>query len=364
MGTGITGLYRRGNAWVVDKVVHGIRIYCSLGNIPRLDAEHACAKKVSDAMSGRLPAVRHRSLTVHDILSTFWLYKLKDLASASRAPYYLSAIDDGLGNIRCADLSLVDIVRYTRSKLAQTTRYGRPMSYRTVEMGLDLLACAIAFAIKNRDILINPVPYMKQEIRRLYAPREQREIVLLDRGLADGPEWLALYNAASASLRPILTVLYETGLRKAECLALRWQWIDMVAGVIRLPGMYLGDPVTKSRSGRLVPLSQAATDCLAGLEKQGEFVFNRSGNRLKTIDKGFRAARARAGIDQRFTIHCLRKQRATIWNRVDEYAAMRALGHNDRQTHRNHYAAVNDDRIRALVCHCGTFAGLQGYKMA
>jgi integrase len=67
-------------------------------------------------------------------------------------------------------------------------------------------------------------------------------------------EFAGLYQAAEAWVKPMLLVAYHTGMRKGEIRSLRWDQVDLKAGLMRLKS---GD--AKTGEGRVIPLNPALT---------------------------------------------------------------------------------------------------------
>jgi integrase len=72
----------------------------------------------------------------------------------------------------------------------------------------------------------------------------------------------ALLRREAPMINQFILLAVETGLRRRALLSLRWEYLDLQAGKMRLPGELL-------KSGRelRVPLSQRAWDCLVELKK-------------------------------------------------------------------------------------------------
>jgi integrase len=69
-----------------------------------------------------------------------------------------------------------------------------------------------------------------------------------------------LSRTATAAIRLLLL----SGCRKAEILSLRWDWVDIERGVLRLPDSKTG--------AKVVPLAAAAVKLLAELPRSGDHV--------------------------------------------------------------------------------------------
>ncbi|OGF10422.1 MAG: hypothetical protein A2W00_08960 [Candidatus Eisenbacteria bacterium RBG_16_71_46] len=146
----------------------------------------------------------------------------------------------------------------------------------------------------------------------------------------------ALLDALPEPLRAVTEFASLTGWRLMECLRLRWPRVDFEAQAIRLePGE------TKNRRGRVFPFG-AMPRLAALLERQRaerwrverargvavEHVSHRDGIPIKDLDDAWRAARRRAGLEDR-RFHDLRRYAATRLVRagVSRTEAMALMGH-------------------------------------
>ncbi len=118
-------------------------------------------------------------------------------------------------------------------------------------------------------------------------------------------ESVKLLAECSNHLRPIVETAINTGMRKGEILALRWEWVQ---------GTWINLPhgICKSGEGRAVPINQAQLEVFKEVRGQVElkspYVFPSivlSDVPYNTIRKGFEAACRRAGIVN-FRFHDLR----------------------------------------------------------
>ena len=104
-------------------------------------------------------------------------------------------------------------------------------------------------------------------------------------------------RAAVAAIR----LLMLTGCRRSEILSLRWEYVDLAAGELRLPDSKTG--------ARLVPLSPAAAEVLSGIPREpgNPWVIpgRNPGAPLKNLQYPWEIVRARAGLED-VRIHDLR----------------------------------------------------------
>jgi len=216
------------------------------------------------------------------------------------------------------------------------------LSTKTVANHLNFAHGLFAFALKRGWVAANPVAGVDRpradgtnpDIRYL----DRGEVEALLRGVPDdllGPTDRALYLTATM-----------TGLRQGELVALRWQDVDWVAGVVRVRRNYtrgrFGTPKTR-RSSRAVPMADRiagelerhfqrslyqADDDLVFCHPQTGHPYDASKSR-----KRFKDALAGAGL-RPIRFHDLRHTFGTGMAAAD--APLRAIqewmGHRDIQT--------------------------------
>ena len=141
-------------------------------------------------------------------------------------------------------------------------------------------------------------------------------------------ELAKIWRAAGADpYGDIVKLLILTGARREEITQLRWA--ELAGDAIHLPAER-----TKTGEPRLVPLSAPALAVLAGIERQGPYVFGSK--------RGWARAKARidalTGINLPWVIHDIRRTVAT---------GMQKLG-------------VQLQAVEAVLGHTGTRAGIVG----
>lgn len=139
-----------------------------------------------------------------------------------------------------------------------------------------------------------------------------------------------------------IRLLLLTGCRLGEIQTLKWDYVDVRAGVLRLPDSKTG--------AKVVPVGKAVLDVLVGLPRiEGNpYVITGKveGQYLTDIQKPWRRLRARAGLDT-LRIHDLRHSFASDALQLGADLTMigRLLGHTQVQTTAR-YAHLKTDPIR------------------
>ena len=188
----------------------------------------------------------------------------------------------------------------------------------TIRRDLSFLGSIFTAAIRRGWVDTSPVTALNKKALKESRPR----IRFITRD-----EFSRLHYAASETLKPILVLAVETGMRKEELLSLQLPQIDL-----RRREVYL--KITKTSSPRRVPLSVTAADTIRHLlERQDRptslFLFCKpDGARSGDPEKGFNAACNRAGLAD-FRYHDLMHTFASWWVQEggDLYRLSRVLGH-------------------------------------
>lgn len=138
----------------------------------------------------------------------------------------------------------------------------------------------------------------------------------------------------SPAIVPLLVCLANTGMRRGEALALRWDAVDLAGRILRVWPSLEWSP--KSGEPREVPIGDALLELLERLPRTSSYVFPaRSGGRFaywpqRAFDRARRAAGLTGGP------HTLRHTFATEWiaRRGSLPALAQVLGHSDARVTR------------------------------
>ncbi len=160
--------------------------------------------------------------------------------------------------------------------------------------------------------------------------------------------------------RAILEVLYATGIRRAELLALTIYDVDLQTATLRIEQ-------GKGRRARLVPLTASAVAALklylsearggyvAATSETVLFVSSKSGQPISDNDAAriVREAAQRAGISKRITPHTLRHSCAThlLQERADIRQIQKLLGHRRLST-TEIYTHVEIGDLQEVITRC------------
>lgn len=151
----------------------------------------------------------------------------------------------------------------------------------------------------------------------------------------------ASINSENPTLRAILLLAIDSGMRRGEILKLRWDEIDFQNSLVNIVGTH-----TKTEKARIAPLSERTRDALNAL---AEF---RTGERpfpITDFKNSFTTAKRVAGIeDLRF--HDLRRTAITRWIQAGTPLALagKFAGHAKVETTARHYIATDLDALQEL----------------
>jgi len=168
-------------------------------------------------------------------------------------------------------------------------------------------------AIKLKVVDENPVKGIK------FYKEQQIEMKILDNN-----EMKQLVEASSDSLKPVIIIALNTGMRKGEILKLRWNDVDFIEN-------YIFVKETKSGIPRKVPMNNFVRDTLKDVKRMGDFLFYNTNTKthIRDIQTSFDTACKRAGF-QGSRFHDLRHTAATqmVMAGIDLVTVKEILGHS------------------------------------
>jgi integrase len=253
----------------------------------------------------------------------------------------MNHVIDYFGKRQARSLTFSDVDKYRAKRATDTARADKPPAVSTVNREVAMLRQMLNHGVKYEMISSNPL----KELRML--PENNMRDVVISRD-----EFARLLDCAESQLKPILTLAFETGMRKGEILRLKWSQVDFRGRAIRLTA---ND--TKTKQARIVALSPEALEALQGIARSiGGYVFvnPETGKPWNQIKKMFRRAKVKAGLEH-IWFHDLRRSFATQWRRdgVPESVIMRMTGHKTNQVF-SRYNIVSEDDLHSAVDLVGT----------
>lgn len=240
------------------------------------------------------------------------------MKSFKNQKFFLQALIEHFGRKKIALIRHTDIEHFRESRLNETTIHGRERSLAHVHRELQLMRAILNYAVRNGWLRRNPFnagPALIQPSRE-----EKRERIL---SFDEEEKLLAACTGRRTHLRLMLICLIDTGLRKGEMQSLRWDDIDLDAGLITVR-----PEINKVGRGRIVGISTRLKEALSLLMDE------RRADRVHVFEQGnfkraFSSACKEAGIEN-LRIHDLRHTAVTrlVQAGMPIAETMRLAGHS------------------------------------
>ena len=306
----MANIYKRGGTWHVRFRHDGQHIRRSAKTTKKAEAQLILHRLMEEYRTSGSKIVQRYRLT--EAIDAFFEQSSLKASTLETYRFYSRTTLRLLGH-----LHLDEIDRKTLGEFI-ATRKRTGVTDATVRRDLAFLGSVFTAAIRRGWADTSPVTALNKKALKESRPRIR---------FVTREEFTQLHDAASATLKPILVLAVETGMRKEELLSLRLEQIDLRRREVHLE-------ITKTSSPRRVPLSVTAVDTIRDLlERRGRpatpFLFCKpDGTRIGDPKKGFNAACARAGLTD-FRYHDLRHTFASWWVQGggDLYRLSRILGH-------------------------------------
>jgi len=179
--------------------------------------------------------------------------------------------------------------RYKAQRLSTTSGLKKPISKATVNRELAFLKKMLNFAVEEKMLDKNPLTGYK-----LYPePLKKFRTITSD-------EYQKIYSESTESLKLILDIAINTGMRKSEILNLKWENVDLDNGYILVVE-------TKNDENRTIPINKVLNKAINSVKYRDSdgYVCQEDGTPIREFKYDFNDALKRAEI-KRFTFHDLR----------------------------------------------------------
>lgn len=304
-----------------------------LGPIPLKLAKNIRDQRMAELAKGKFLGIKPK-VTFRQAGEAFLDYARNRKRSWKKDVQSMRMLNQALGELPLEEIRPQVVEGFLR-QLRVKGPSGKPLKDSTLNLHMALLKTVLNRAVVNGLVEHYPLRGLK-----LFKLDNQRDRVL------SPTEFEALRAACPAHLKPIVTMAFFTAMRRGEILNLRWDQVDLKAGVIRLAA---GD--TKTAERREVPLDAGlraliqAQPRVAGLDR----VFTWRGRAIADIKTAFNKACADAGITD-FRFHDLRHCAITNLRKagVDQTTIMSISGHKTAHVFRRYNHIDRGDRMDAL----------------
>lgn len=233
-------------------------------------------------------------------------------------------------------------------RLKETQNTNKPLSANTINKILILLKKILDIGVRKGYLASNPVEHLKK------LPVEKAKIQFWT--IKEFQKFLGLFKAEEYNLKLLFTVLFFTGLRLGEALALTWEDIDFTTNTIYITkSMYTNKGIsylnsTKTKAGtRRIVINRKLSEELQNWQKVqfdllSEFtddttilqVFQNSPVMItkNSIEKHYKKILKRDDSIQKIRIHDFRHSHASLLiNQGEDYLVVKErLGHSSITT--------------------------------
>lgn len=332
-------IYQRGKKWYVDYDVDGRRVRERVGN--KRAAENALTAIRADILRGEYRFAQDAKIRFKDFKDEYLDYVKSKQHVCEIHEERLKHLISFFGDKLLSRISLNDIIEYKKMRKQAVYYSNEDKKITKTVKGATInreLACLRHIfnvaALKKKFFGENPVRHDE------FYPEPKKIERILDR-----EEIGRLLEAAAPHLKIAITLGLCTGLRKSEILAIKWKNIDFTNRLII---------IEKTKSGRMleIPMNDVVLELLAGLKRQGDFVFHNAQSKaghLLDVKRAFDTARKKAGLRE-FRFHDLRHCAGTymIMGGAPLVTVSRILGHASAKTTERYLHPTEENKRRAV----------------
>lgn len=307
-------VYKKGKNWYIDYYVKGRRKRRKIGPSKKLAQQVLKDVHVKLAKGEYLGVYDEKKILFEDFSEQYLVFSKNNKAESTynrRDKVSVSHLKEAFQGRFLFDITPRMIENYKAKRL-------KKVSPATVNRELACLKHMYNKAMEWDAVKSNPV----KKVKLLKEPPGRLRYLSQD-------EVPKLLDACNGYLRSIVITALNTGMRKGEILALKWQEVDLHHRKITVKK-------PKNNEVRVIPINETLYQELSELyeDSDSDYVFaNGDGQRFGDIKKGFSLALERAEIED-FHFHDLRHTFGSylVMQGIDLKTVQQVMGHKEIKT--------------------------------
>ena len=300
-------IYQRGKIWWIDYYYKGRRLREPVSE-SKQEAIDALTARKGDIVKGRFELMREkREWRFEEFSAEFLKHRKSGRRWWKKDLYRMKALIRHFGGLFLADITSYDVEKF---KVERRKSVSGPSVNRELALLKSMFNAAKQWGFVCME---NPLRGVR------YYPECQKERILTE------DEVRRLISSSGKTVRPVIVLALNTGMRKSELLELRWDNVDFKRRFIRIER-------SKNNRVRKIPMNSAVYGELLKLRRNGSdhiFTKEHSSEPLRCVRSAFESTCRRAGISN-LRFHDLRHTFATnlVMSGVDLVTVKEILGHS------------------------------------
>ncbi len=337
------GAYQKGNRWYIDYYLPDGRRKREVVTVPGVDPESLTRNDAYNALhvrkaqlaEGKFDIIKTKKQTIFDKIAEDFIehYSKVSKKSWKRDVTSTKSLLKYFGGKSLSTITSWQCEKYKSERIKDISKRGTLVSQATVNRELACLKTMLNFAVDQGLIGTNPMRKVK-----LFRENPKNFRTVTDE------EFKKVYINAFESLKPILIMAINTGMRRGEILSLKWENVKLDKGYILVDE-------TKNNEQRYIPINEVLKKHLKSVKLNAccEYVFTHNGKTFKSIRTTFDTALLKSGVEK-FRFHDLRHTFASrlVMNGVDLVTVQELMGHKSLSMTKRYSHPTPDHKKHAV----------------